>query len=61
MEVDEEYMQFVMQFGFIVMFSSVFPLTSFVYFISNWINMQTMMNEFKYNRRFAPEMSIGIG
>ena len=60
-DITNEYMDFVQQFGYIVLFSSCFPLAGFFCFIANFILIRSVMNEFKYNRRPMPEISIGIG
>jgi hypothetical protein len=59
--VSEEYMDFVMQFGYIVMFSSVFPLAGFFCWAFNYVKMLSLLNEFQYKRRIMPEISVGIG
>ena len=59
--VADEYMDFVMQFGYIVMFSSVFPLAGFFCLLSNQLLMASLLNEFRYKRRNFPEISVGIG
>jgi len=54
-------MDFVMQFGYIVMFSSVFPLAAFFCFMFNGLVLISVLNEFKHKRRIMPEISVGIG
>lgn len=57
----DHYMELVVQFGFIVLFSSVFPLASLMSLISNRIQIGSQINNFTYTRRFTPEVSNGIG
>ena len=55
------YMELVVQFGYIVLFSEVFPLAAFMSIISNYIQMKSQINNLSYTRRSKPEVSTGIG
>jgi hypothetical protein len=54
-------MDFVMQFGIIVMFSSVFPLAAFLFLLLNAWTEKIIFTEIFSNKRGLPEMSQGIG
>ena len=54
-------MELVVQFGFIVLFSSVFPLAALMSLISNFIQVKSQTNNLQYQRRFKAEVSNGIG
>jgi hypothetical protein len=54
-------MQLVVQYGYIVLFSEVFPLASAMSFIQNTITISSQVNNFSYARRFKAEVSNGIG
>lgn len=56
-----EYMELVAQFGFISLFSEIFPPASLFSFICNFIQMKSQINNFKYTRRFKAEVGNGIG
>ena len=60
-DVVSEYMDIAMQFGLIILFSNVIPLTSAFCFLANFLKFKSMNNEFKYIRREEPELSFGIG
>ena len=53
--------ELVKQFGYIVLFSAVFPLASFMSYISNGIQIRSQITNLKYQRRFKAEVSNGIG
>mmetsp|Transcript_28020 Transcript_28020/g.42370 ORF Transcript_28020/g.42370 Transcript_28020/m.42370 type:complete len:293 (-) Transcript_28020:820-1698(-) len=55
------YMELVVQFGYIILFSAVFPLAGLMSVISNTFQINSQINNFKYIRRFKPEVSNGIG
>jgi hypothetical protein len=57
----EQYMELVIQFGYIVLFAEVFPLGAVMSLISNYIQIQSQVSNFKYTRRFKSEVSSGIG
>lgn len=54
-------MEFVQQFGMIIMFSSVFPLAALICLTINWARLYFSRIEIKYNRRTLPQICIGIG
>ena len=54
-------MELVAQFGFISLFSEIFPPASLFSFICNFIQMKSQINNFKYTRRFKAEVGNGIG
>jgi anoctamin-10 len=56
-----DYMELIAQFGFIALFSEVFPPASLFSFICNFIQMKSQINNFKYTRRFKAEVGNGIG
>ena len=55
------YMELIIQFGYIVLFSSVFPLAGLMSLISNSLQIHSQVSNFKYTRRFKPDVSNGIG
>jgi len=59
--IADEYMDYARQFGYIVLFSAVFPLAAVVCLAANFVLLRSVMNEFEYKRRNMPEISIGIG
>jgi|APCry1669190327_1035288.scaffolds.fasta_scaffold83332_1 anoctamin-8 len=59
--ISEDYMEIIMQFGYITLFSTVFPLAPLACYICNLVTMSSIMNEFKFKKRSLPEISIGIG
>lgn len=60
-DVSVEQMNFIMQFGYISLFSTVFPLGAAVCLLSNTILLKAVKNDFEYVKRFMPEISMGIG
>ena len=56
-----DYMELVTQFGFICLFSEVFPPAALCSFICNFIKMKKQISDFKFTRRFKAEVSNGIG
>lgn len=58
MDVEEEgsveQMNFVMQYGYICLFSTVFPLASFICLIANYILFKSVKNEFEFSKRTFP-------
>lgn len=61
LETEDEYMDIVLQFGLIVMFSSVFPLASALSCMKNGIRLYMLTKDNMNNRRTMPRISIGIG
>ena len=59
--IADDYMEYARQFGYIVLFSAVFPLAAVVCLAANFVLLRSVMNEFEYKRRNMPEISIGIG
>lgn len=55
------YEELVKQFGYIVIFSGIFPLAALLSIISNQIQVKSQINNLKYLRRFRAEASFGIG
>jgi hypothetical protein len=55
------YEELVKQFGYIVLFSGIFPLASFMSYISNGIQIKSQIANLQYQRRFKAEVSNGIG
>lgn len=55
------YMELVAQFGFIVLFSEIFPPAALFSLICNNIQISSQINNFSYERRFKAEISNGIG
>ena len=60
-EIAHNYMDLVMQFGYVSLFSTVFPLAAFVSYVSNALTLKSLYLEFELERRSMPEISIGIG
>lgn len=60
-ELAHNYMDLVMQFGYITLFSTVFPLAAFVSYLSNSLTLKALYLEFELEKRSIPEISIGIG
>jgi hypothetical protein len=56
-----DYMELVAQFGFITLFSEIFPPASLCSFICNYIQMKGQIGNMKYTRRFKAEVGNGIG
>ena len=50
-----------MQFGYVVLFSTVFPLAAAVCWFANMFNLLSMRMELDLTRRSIPGVSIGIG
>lgn len=55
------YEELVKQFGYIVLFSGIFPLAALLSFISNGIQVRSQIKNLSYVRRFRAEPSFGIG
>jgi len=54
-------MEIVCQYGFIVLFSSIFPPAALMSSISNWVQIKNQVNNMGRIRRFKAEVSDGIG
>ena len=57
----EYYMEIVCQYGFIVLFTSIFPPAALMSAISNWVQIKNQVNNMGRIRRFKAEVSDGIG
>ena len=55
------YMELVVQFGFIILFGTVFPLGATVSYFSNHVQIISQVEALKYTRRARAETSVGIG
>jgi hypothetical protein len=55
------YEELVKQFGYIVLFSGIFPLAALLSIISNGIQVSSQIKNLSYLRRFRAESSFGIG
>ena len=60
-EISNNYMDLVTQFGYVAMFSTVFPLTPLMMLGFNWLTLKAIYLEFEFEKRSMPEVSIGIG
>jgi hypothetical protein len=60
-DVQDEMMGLVMQFGYIVFFSTVFPLAAFACFVANTLNLMSLKQEQGLKKRSVPSVGIGIG
>lgn len=60
-EVIDSYMELVVQFGFIAIFSSFFPLGPVLSFFANQIQYSSQTKNLIYMRRQKAEVSDGIG
>lgn len=56
-----DYMELVVQFGYVMFFSSVFPLAGALSMICNYFEMSQAINNLKYKKKFKAEVSVGIG
>lgn len=54
-------MEIVCQYGFIVLFSAIFPPAALMSSISNWVQIKNQVNNMGRIRRFKAEVSDGIG
>ena len=55
------YEELVKQYGYILLFSQVFPVAAIMSFISNAIQVRSQIKNLTYQRRFRAETSNGIG
>lgn len=60
-EISHNYMDLVMQFGYVSLFSTVFPLTPVFVLAFNQVTLKAINLEFEFEKRCIPEVSIGIG
>ncbi|KAI9250932.1 calcium-activated chloride channel-domain-containing protein [Phascolomyces articulosus] len=57
-----DYVEMVIQFGYVSMFSTVWPLTAFCCMINNWIELRgDAVKICKYTRRPIPYRAEGVG
>lgn len=66
MEADEEqipegYMDILKQFGYVAMFTQVFPLAGILAFIERLLALSLMLCNFSFQRRMEPSISMGAG
>ena len=55
------YMELVVQFGFITLFSVVFPLAAPLSLLCNYLQIHTQKQNMVYSRRYKAEVATGIG
>ena len=60
-DIVDNYMQLIVQFGFIVLFGGVFAPAALLSSFTNFIQIASQMRNFSYSRRFKAEVSNGIG
>ena len=60
-EISHNYMDLIMQFGYVSLFSTVFPLAPLASYLCNALTMKAIYLEFECEKRCLPEVSIGIG
>jgi len=59
--ISTEQMNYIMQFGYIALFGTTFPIAAFVCLCCNYLLIKAMKNNFEYSKRIFPEISLGIG
>ena len=59
--ISTEQMNYVMQFGYIVLFGTTFPIAAFICLLCNYFLVDGVRNNFSYAKRIFPEISLGIG
>ena len=60
-DILSNYMELVVQFGFVSLFGTVFPIGAAVSYVSNHVQIVSQIDALKYTRRSRAEPSIGIG
>lgn len=55
------YMELVVQFGYIILFGTVFPLGAAVSYLSNHVQIISQLSALNFTRRARAESCIGIG
>jgi len=56
------YMEAIIQFGFIIMFSNTFPLAPLFSVFTNFLEIRIKFDAMSnYSRRFVPRGATGIG
>ena len=56
-----DYMELVVQFGYVMFFSSVFPLAGALSMACNYFEMSQAISNLKFKKKFKAEVSVGIG
>jgi len=59
--ISTEQMNYIMQFGYISLFGTAFPIAAFVCLCCNYLLLKAVKNNFEYGKRIFPEISLGIG
>lgn len=59
--ISTEQMNYIMQFGYISLFGTVFPAAAAVCLFFNYFLVKAVKNNFEYSKRIFPEVSLGIG
>ena len=59
--VFNNYKELIQQFGYISMFSGIFPFASFFSYIANEIQIKSQIENLQYQRRFKAQTTDGIG
>ena len=57
----ENYMELVIQFGYIILFGQIFPLGALFSYFSNEIQIYSQVDNLIYMRRPMPEVADNIG
>ncbi|KAG0380408.1 hypothetical protein BGX24_008530 [Mortierella sp. AD032] len=61
-DVNEDYAEMVLQFGYVSLFSVIWPLTGLCAFINNWVELRSDAAKISYNaRRPIPSRTDTIG
>jgi hypothetical protein len=56
-----DYMELTKQFGYVMFFSSIFPIAGALSMICNYFEMNQAVRSFKYKKKYKAEVSQGIG
>lgn len=61
-DVNEDYAEMVLQFGYVSLFSVIWPLTGLCAFVNNWVELRSDAAKISYNaRRSIPSRTDTIG
>ncbi|KAI3651963.1 hypothetical protein MP228_003266 [Amoeboaphelidium protococcarum] len=61
-DIDEDYNEMIMQFGYVVIFGSVWSFTSLAAFVNNWLEVRSDAIKIAYNhKRPVPRRTDSIG
>ncbi|KAG0246316.1 calcium-activated chloride channel-domain-containing protein [Mortierella sp. GBAus27b] len=61
-DVNEDYAEMVLQFGYVSLFSVIWPLTGLCAFVNNWVELRSDAAKISYNaRRPIPSRTDSIG